>query len=96
MEHPQDFFIFDQLGHVFPKRGMAPEDEKRARETIRVFNLENSERLRHIRQKVAKAVAYFLQSDCQPDDSAIDRFLEMVGDVDCISVYFSLLGRRMP
>ena len=94
-EHPQDFFVFDRFGHISPKTDLVADDEKRAIDTIRVFNLNNSKRLLSIRQKAAKSVVCFLQIDNHPDDSAIDRFLEMVGDADCLSVYYSLLGRRM-
>ena len=96
LEHPQDFFIFDRVGHISPRTDLTADDEKRAKETIRVLNLNNSKRLLSLRQKAAKAVACFLEIDTHPDESAINRFLEMVGDVDCLSVYYSLLGRRMP
>ena len=95
-EHPQDFFAFDRFGHVFPKADLPEMEKRRASETIRVFNLDSSERLLSLRQQAAQAVAAFLQCDAHPDKLTIDRFLEMVGDADCISVYYTLLDRRMP
>ena len=95
-EHPQDFFSFDRFGHILPAKDLTANAKKRAEETIRVFNLNSSERIRNLRQQAARVVAAFLQCAIIPDDASIDRFLDMVSDADCLSVYYSLLGRRMP
>lgn len=94
-ENPQDFFNYDRFGHIFPRVGLSELERRRACETIRVFNLDNSGRLCNIRQQAFQAVVTFLQCSEHPDTSTIDRFLEMVNGGHCISVYYTLLDKRM-
>ena len=39
-EDPEDYLVFDGFGSVRPKHGLSVTDDHRARETIRVFNLD--------------------------------------------------------
>jgi uncharacterized protein (TIGR02646 family) len=90
LEEPLDFLLYDMNG------GVSARDEAhqyRAEETIRIFNLNNSPRLRGIRTRIAQVVAQFLASD--PSEEKITEFLNVLGKCDCISVYYSLCGRKM-
>ena len=73
---------------------MAVAQRKRAEETIRVFNLNKSSRLRNLRRKAAVSVDSFLQNN--PTEEEINYFFSSLGSVDCISVYYTLLNRRGP
>ena len=95
-EHSQDYFCFDQEGHIFPRPDLSPREKQRAEETIRIFNLNNSERLCRLREKAVRVVEYFLTSGVSMDSVSIDRFLAMLENADCLSVYYTLLDRRMP
>ncbi len=95
-EDPLDFFRFDMNGGVQAKAGLDETRTRKARETIRVFNLDQSDRLRGIRFAIAQTIAGFLESN--PDDDTIDSFFSSLGHPDCISVYKSLLDteRQQP
>ncbi len=90
-EDPQDFFQYDPLGTISPRRDVSQDSQHRAKETIRVFNL-NAPRLCNIRQEIAITVSQFQESQ----EDAIEFLLENVFNFNCPSVYFTLLGRRMP
>lgn len=94
IEDPQDYFAFDTEGNIFPRVGLAVAQRKRAEETIRVFNLNKSSRLRNLRRKAAVSVDSFLQNN--PTEEEINNFFSFLGSVDCISVYYTLLNRRGP
>lgn len=48
VEDPEDFIAFSPDGSVSPKSGLSVQDQHRAKETIRIFNLDGS--LRKIRE----------------------------------------------
>lgn len=89
-EDPADFFVFDALGNILPLNHSV---EHRATETIRVFNLQDSARLKQKRAEIAETVKYFLESS--PSENDITEFLASLADQDCISVYYNMLNRRM-
>ena len=93
-ETPLDFFMFDMNGGVQAKAGLDENHTRKAKETIRIFNLDQSDRLRGIRFAIAQTIAGFLESN--PDDDTIDFFFSSLEHSDCISVYKSLLdaGRQ--
>lgn len=41
-EDPERFLVFAPDGGVSPRKGLSPEDEHRAKETIRIFNLDTA------------------------------------------------------
>lgn len=89
-EDPLDFFLYDLNG------GISARDEAhktRADETIRIFNLDQSPRLSNIRRGVAETVKSMLPYLNSEED--VTDFLNSLGNCDCISVYYSLLGRKM-
>ena len=90
-EDPQDFFQYDVLGRISPRDDISSVSQHRAQETIRVFNL-NSPRLCNIRKRIAS----FALSYQDKNDEDIDFFLQNIRNADCLSVYYTLLGRRMP
>lgn len=92
-EDPQDFFQYDALGRISPRDDISFSSQKRAQETIRVLNL-NSARLCNIRKSIASIVKTYQENE--DEDEEIDFFLANLGNTDCLSVYYSLLGRRMP
>ena len=89
-EDPADFFTFDALGNVSPLNHSV---EHRALETIRIFNLQDSVRLKRKRAEIAETVKYFLESSPSEDD--ITEFLTSLTGQDYISVYYNMLNRRM-
>ena len=89
-EDPADFFTFDALGNVSPLNHSV---EHRALETIRIFNLQDSVRLKRKRAEIAETVKYFLELSPSEDD--ITEFLASLAGQDCISVYYNMLNRRM-
>lgn len=52
IEDPEKFFMFLADGSVVPAKGLTPQDEHRAKETIRIFNINGS--LRQIRETTVK------------------------------------------
>lgn len=90
-EDPLDFFTYDATG------GISARDEAhkvRAEETIRVFNLDKSTRLHNIRTNAAKTAINFME--CEPSEDEITAFLSSLPhNCDCISVYYSLCGRKI-
>lgn len=92
-EEPLDFFHYDMNGGIHPR----DESHKtRAEETIRIFNLDNSAKLRGIRTNIARTVECFLRTVPEPNEAQIDEFLSGLGECDCFSVYYDLLGRKIP
>ena len=90
-EDPLDFFQYDMYGGIFPRDDA---HRHRAEETIRVFHLRDSIRLRHIRKNIAVTISAFLEN--HPSEEEMTEFLECLGPCSGISVYYSLLGRKMP
>lgn len=91
-EDPQDFFWYSQKnGQIFPKT-KDKRIEQRAKETIRVFNLDKSKKLCNIRQSIAANVSEFLKTE--PTEQEKTDFLESQKEADCFSVYCHLLGRK--
>ncbi len=87
-EDPLDFLRYDMNGGVHAIAG-DPARQRRAEETIRVFNL-NAPRLRNIRRQIAQTI-YSLDSELRTDEDC-QAFLGMLQNVDCPSVYRSLLA----
>ena len=87
-EDPADFFYFDSNGFIWARSGAG---EARAKETIRVFNL-NAPQLvsarRHVARAVEKLYAY--------SDKELDEFLASMSECDYLVVWYMLLGRKMP
>ena len=90
-EDPLDFFTYDALG------GISARDEAhkmRAEETIRIFHLDKSARLCNIRANAARTAINFMERE--PSEDEITAFLNSLPpDCDCISVYYSLCGRKI-
>lgn len=91
MEDPQEYFIYDANGQIHPVGNS--QKERKAKETIRIFNLDQSERLKNLRRKAAITVsdAYTYINT----EEEISIFLEELGYCDCLSVYYYLFGRKM-
>ena len=102
LEDPQDFFEYTPTGDIAPLQTATPANKHRAQETIRIFNLASSAVVCNSRSNAAQEVDDFLknyeQNNTTPTDQDIVHFLnnKQSTGVDCISVYFYLLGRRMP
>ncbi|MFO0589647.1 MAG: retron system putative HNH endonuclease [Polyangiaceae bacterium] len=58
---PDRYLRFRSDGTVAPRRGLSADDERRARETLRVFNLAGCARLRNMRRAVA--AGYVTEAD---------------------------------
>ena len=86
-ENPLDFFVYTANGRIVAKEGTG---QRRAEETIRVFNL-NCSRLNSIRKNAAMAVSCFLEYVAAEADRA--AFMQSVRKqrLHCLSVYESLL-----
>ena len=91
-DDPQDFFSSSPVDGSIRAQNSDKRAEKRALETIRVFNLANSTRLKGIRRRVAENVASFCKYN--PTEEQVEEFLELHKEQDCFSVYCSLLRRR--
>lgn len=91
-EDPQNFFTYSPNdGSLRVKSGYG-HDAARARETIRVFNLEQSIRLKGIRRRIAENVANFCKYN--PTKEQIEEYLRDHIEQDCFPVYCCLLRRR--
>lgn len=89
-EEPLDFFAYDANGGIFARD---EEHKARAEETIRIFHLNQSPRLNHLRAQAARTAVEFLESD--PEEAEITAFLHALPvGCDCISVYYSLCDRK--
>lgn len=86
-ENPLDFFVYDANGRIVAREGTG---QRRAEETIRVFNL-NCPRLHNMRGKAVMTVLYFLEF--VSDEADKDEFMQSLREdrVDFLSVYESLL-----
>lgn len=89
-EDPADFFTFDTLGNILP---LNDSTKHRAEETIRIFNLRESERLKRKRAEIAQTVIGYLEFN--PSEDEISDFLDSLVGQDCISVYYNMLDRKM-
>lgn len=95
-EDPQEFFEYSELdGAILARKGI-PENERRARETIRVFNLANSQRLRGLRRRIALTIRDFRRCNPEASEDEVDSFLSVFENEEMFSVYCALLGKNCP
>lgn len=87
-EDPADFFYFDANGFIFARSGVG---EERAKETIRVFNL-NAAHLVGTRRNIARAAEKLYTYS----DEELDEYLASMSACDYLDVWYSLLRRKMP
>ncbi len=91
-EDPQDFFEYSVVdGRILTKKA-SERNMRRSQETIRVFNLSESQRLKGIRGRIAIIVGDFLKTEPSAED--VDDFLTAHKESDCFSVYCFLLQRK--
>ncbi|GHU08745.1 hypothetical protein AGMMS50225_07950 [Betaproteobacteria bacterium] len=70
VDDPEHFFVFVSDGTIAIRHGLNPQDQQRARETLRVFNLNNqSGPLRYMRQQ---AVAGYIQATKEWSELAVE------------------------
>ena len=86
-ENPADFFFFDMTGEIHPKKGPG---ELRAKETIRVFNLNDHGLVQQRKCAGATLSSYFGTTDAEKDD-----FLAFLAanQVPFLFFYSSMLNR---
>ena len=89
VDDPADFFVYGMNGKVSARNEVYAH---RAKETIRVFNLNNA-RLTGIRVGIARSIAFFLEHN--PSEEQIDEYLRDMEDKDCPSVCYGFLKKRM-
>ena len=89
VDDPADFFVYGMNGKVSARNEVYAH---RAKETIRVFNLNNA-RLTGIRVGIARSLAFFLEHN--PSEEQIDEYLRDMEDKDCPSVCYGFLKKRM-
>ena len=94
VESPLDYLEYDVLGGVAAKPNITAAAQRRAEETIRVFNLDQSARLRGSRRQVGETINCLLSSN--PTQEEIVSFLDSVRSFEYFSVYCSLLGHYVP
>jgi uncharacterized protein (TIGR02646 family) len=84
-DDPDKFFRFRSNGTIDVRGGLSPQDERRARETLRVFNLDpHGGRLRSMRQR-ALAVYRRLRDELRnfPDDDVRAEYI--AHEIQCTS-----------
>ena len=83
VQDPHDFLIFLIDGTIRPREGLSLADERRALETIRVFQLADSPFLRKSREDAAKPYVAAVDSLLQAGLDTLKRYLQSIqADID--------------
>jgi len=87
-DNPEDFFVFTHEGKITPRSGLNASDEHRAKETIRIFNLES---LNQTRKQFVTGFAW-LQNRSSEE---IDECLAELPKTPFITALYHYFGKRV-